>query len=155
MSKITPFLWFDNNLGDAIKFYTSIFKNHKISNVSSYTDLNAGGVEKTTSATFELEGQKFMALDGGPRFKFTEAVSFFVSCASQEEIDYYWEKLSEGGQTSRCGSLKDPFGLSWQIIPENLGRLLTHPDKQKANKAMEAMMKMDKLDIDLLEAATK
>ncbi|MES2429113.1 MAG: VOC family protein [Bacteroidota bacterium] len=153
MSKITPFLWFDNNLGEAINFYTSVFKNSKVSNIVTYNDVSAGPVEKVTTATFELEGQQFMALDGGPMFKFTEAVSFFVSCNDQDEIDYYWEKLTEGGQESRCGWLKDKFGLSWQIVPYNLGQLLNNSDSQKAKKAMDAMMQMGKLDMAVLEKA--
>jgi predicted 3-demethylubiquinone-9 3-methyltransferase (glyoxalase superfamily) len=153
MSKITPFLWFDNNLGEAIKFYTSVFKNSKVTNVVTYNDVSAGPVEKVTTATFELEGQQFMALDGGPMFKFTEAVSFFVSCNDQDEIDYYWGKLTEGGQESRCGWLKDKFGLSWQIVPYNLGQLLNNSDPQKAKKAMSAMMQMGKLDMSVLEKA--
>jgi predicted 3-demethylubiquinone-9 3-methyltransferase (glyoxalase superfamily) len=153
MSKITPFLWFDNNLGEAIEFYTSIFKNSKVSNIVTYNDVSAGPVEKVTTATFELEGQQFMALDGGPMFKFTEAVSFFVSCNDQAEIDYYWEKLTEGGEESRCGWLKDKFGLSWQIVPYNLGQLLNNSDPQKAKNAMSAMMQMGKLDMAVLEKA--
>jgi predicted 3-demethylubiquinone-9 3-methyltransferase (glyoxalase superfamily) len=153
MSKITPFLWFDSNLSEVVKFYTSIFKNHKVSNIVTYDDVSEGPVDEVTTATFELEGQKFMALNGGPMFKFTEAVSFFVNCTSQQEVDYYWEKLSEGGETSRCGWLKDRYGLSWQIIPDNLGRLLGNKDPQKAKKAMDAMLKMEKLDIATLEAA--
>lgn len=153
MSKITPFLWFDNNLGEAINFYTSVFKNSKVSNIVTYNDVSAGPVEKVTTATFELEGQQFMALDGGPMFKFTEAVSFFVSCNDQAEIDYYWEKLTEGGEESRCGWLKDKFGLSWQIVPYNLGQLLNNSDPQKAKNAMSAMMQMGKLDMAVLEKA--
>jgi predicted 3-demethylubiquinone-9 3-methyltransferase (glyoxalase superfamily) len=153
MSKITPFLWFDNNLGEAIDFYTSVFKNSKVSNIITYNDVSEGQVEKVTTATFELEGQKFMALNGGPMFKFTEAVSFFVSCNDQAEIDYYWEKLTEGGQESRCGWLKDKFGLSWQIIPYNLGQLLNNSEPQKAKKAMDTMLQMGKLDMAVLEKA--
>src|SRR5471030_325716 len=113
MQKITPFLWFDNNIEEAIDFYTAIFKNFKVHNINRLQGMGS----KAFSATFELEGQEFMALNGGPQFKFTEAVSFYVSCENQQEIDYYWEKLSEGGSESRCGWLKDPFGLSWQVVP--------------------------------------
>ncbi len=138
MQKITPFLWFDNNVEEAINFYTSIFKNSKITNVSRH-----GG--SVMSATFELEGQKFLAMNGGPQFKFTEAISLFVSCENQEEIDAFWEKLSAGGSKQKCGWLKDKFGLSWQIIPSILGKLLSDPDPVKSQKAMNAMLKMNKI----------
>ncbi|OCX51266.1 hypothetical protein BEL04_20465 [Mucilaginibacter sp. PPCGB 2223] len=151
MQKITPFLWFDNNIEEAIELYTSVFKNSKVHNIN-----HMPGMDKAFSATFELEGQEFMALNGGPMFKFTEAVSFYVNCQDQQEIDYYWEKLTaNGGSESRCGWLKDKFGLSWQIIPANLGELLHNPDPAKAQKAMNAMMQMGKLDIATLEAAGK
>lgn len=153
MSKITPFLWFDNNLGEAIEFYTSVFKNSNVDNMVTYNDVSEGPVTKVTTATFELEGQKFMGLNGGPMFKFTEAVSFFVNCNDQAEIDYYWERLTEGGQESRCGWLKDKFGLSWQIVPHNLGQLLNNSDPKKAKKAMDAMMQMSKLNMAVLEKA--
>lgn len=147
MNKITPFLWFDNNIGEAIEFYTSIFKNSKVYNTSP------GPAGSIMTATFELEGQTFMALNGGPMFKFTEAISFFVNCETQTEIDELWEKLSAGGHKSRCGWLKDKFGLSWQIVPHNLGQLLQNPDREKANKVMQTMLKMDKLDIAILTKA--
>jgi predicted 3-demethylubiquinone-9 3-methyltransferase (glyoxalase superfamily) len=149
MQKITPFLWFDNNLEEAMNFYTSIFKNARITNVSK----NGGEV---FTATFELEGQQFMGLNGGPMFKFTEAVSFFVSCETQAEVDDYWQKLiAGGGQESRCGWLKDKFGLSWQIIPDILGELLHGKDQWVAKNVMDAMLKMGKIDIAALEAAAK
>jgi predicted 3-demethylubiquinone-9 3-methyltransferase (glyoxalase superfamily) len=153
MSKITPFLWFDDNLDEAIKFYMSVFKNSKLLFDVKYGDAGPGPKGTTMTATFELEGQKLMALNGGPMFKFTEAISLFVSCADQEEIDYYWDSLSAGGSKSRCGWLKDKFGLSWQIIPENLGQLLHNSDPKKARNVMQAMLKMSKLDIALLEQA--
>ena len=134
MQKIIPFLWFDGNAEEAMNFYTSIFKNAKAGSVNR---IGPGG--PVMSVTFELDGQKFMGLNGGPMFKFTEAVSFFVSCETQEEIDEKWEKLSEGGEKSRCGWLKDKYGLSWQIIPPVLGRLLGDPDPVKSQRVMQAM----------------
>jgi predicted 3-demethylubiquinone-9 3-methyltransferase (glyoxalase superfamily) len=145
--KITPFLWFDGNAEEAMHFYVSIFKNSKIkSNLPG-----PGG--KAMSVTFELDGQEFYGLNGGPMFKFTEAVSFFVKCDTQEEIDEKWEKLSEGGQKSRCGWLKDKFGLSWQIVPPILGEFLQDKDREKAKRVMNAMMQMDKIDIAALKKA--
>jgi predicted 3-demethylubiquinone-9 3-methyltransferase (glyoxalase superfamily) len=141
MQKIAPFLWFDGKAGQAAKFYTSIFRNSRILSSSP------------VSATFELAGQKFMALNGGPQFKFTEAISFFVSCRTQKEIDYFWKKLSAGGSRGRCGWLKDRFGVSWQIIPPILGELLYDDDEQKSNRVMQAMLKMDKIDISALKRA--
>ena len=149
MQKITPFLWFDGNLEEAVNFYVSIFKNSKIT-----SGLPAPG-GKAMSATFELDGQKFIGLNGGPMFKFTEAISFFVSCETQEEIDEMWEKLSEGGQKSRCGWLKDKFGLSWQVVPPILGQLLSDKDPSKSKRVMDSMLKMDKIDIATLKAAAE
>ncbi|PJZ52111.1 VOC family protein [Leptospira adleri] len=146
MKKITPFLWFNDNLGEAIDFYISIFPNSKVEHISK-------NGEKVVSATFHLEGQNFMALDGGPHFTFSPAVSFFVNCETQEEIDEYWEKLSKGGEPQRCGWLKDKFGLSWQIIPSVLGKFLQNEDREKANRAMQAMLGMNKLDIKTLQNA--
>lgn len=140
--KITPFLWFDGKVEEAMNFYTSVFKNSKAINVSR---MGQGG--PVMSAIFELEGQTFMALNGGPQFKFTEAISMFISCDTQEEIDGYWEKLSEGGEKSRCGWLKDQYGLSWQVVPSILGELLGDKDPEKAKRVMNAMLQMDKLDI--------
>ena len=140
--RITPFLWFDKNAVEAAEFYTSIFKNSKIIQLHPLV------------STFELEGQHFMALNGGPDFKFTEAVSFFVSCETQEEVDYYWGSLlADGGIESRCGWLKDKYGLSWQIVPVILGELLSDPDHEKSEKVMQAMLKMIKLDIEALSKA--
>ena len=141
MQKITPFLWFDGRAGEAAQFYTSVFKNSKIERISPM------------SATFRLEGIKFIALNGGPMFKFTEAISFFVSCATQREIDYFWEKLSAGGEKGRCGWLKDKFGVSWQIVPPILGEMLGDDDEQKSQRAMQAMLRMRKLDIAKLKKA--
>lgn len=148
MQKITPFLWFDNNAEDAIQFYVGIFKDSKILNVNRMGD---GGAVLT--ATFQLEGQEFMALNGGPMFKFTEAISLFVSCETQAEVDTLWQKLTEGGEESRCGWLKDKFGLSWQIIPKALGELMGDPDPVKAQRVMQAMLQMNKIDIQTLKAA--
>jgi predicted 3-demethylubiquinone-9 3-methyltransferase (glyoxalase superfamily) len=153
MQKITPFLWFDNQAEEAIKFYTSIFKNSKIGNVSRYGEAGPGPKGTVMSGTFELEGQKFMVLNGGPHFKFNESISFFVNCETQQEVDELWEKLSAGGQKSRCGWLKDKFGVSWQIIPTVLGQLLGDKDPEKSKRVMQAMLKMDKLDIQGLTQA--
>jgi predicted 3-demethylubiquinone-9 3-methyltransferase (glyoxalase superfamily) len=153
MQKITPFLWFDNNAEEAMNFYTSIFKNSKIGTVTRCGDAGPGPKGSVMSATFQLEGQEFFALNGGPMFKFTEAISLFVDCKSQEEVDELWEKLSEGGKKSRCGWLKDKFGLSWQIIPSALSELLRDKDPQKSQRVMRAMMKMDKIDIKALKEA--
>jgi predicted 3-demethylubiquinone-9 3-methyltransferase (glyoxalase superfamily) len=156
MSKITPFLWFDNNLGEAIKFYTSIFKDSKVNGQSILTDVTEGPVATVTTAEFELAGQKFMGLNGGPMFKFTEAISLYVSCDDQAEIDYYWNALTaDGGEESRCGWLKDKFGLSWQIIPANLGKFLGNSDPAKAKKAMQSMLQMNKMNIAVFEEAVK
>ncbi|PKA04571.1 VOC family protein [Leptospira ellisii] len=146
MSKITPFLWFDGNLEEALNFYASIFKNSKILNLDRAGDVAVSGV-------FRLENQEFFALNGGPQFKFTEAVSFFVSCDTQSEIDEYWEKLSEGGQVQKCGWLKDKFVLSWQIIPPVLGEYLRDKDPVRSQRVMQAMLKMEKIDIGELKNA--
>ena len=153
MQKITPFLWFNNNLEEAITFYTSIFKNSKIDNIYRYGDAGPGPKGMVMSATFHLEGQEFMALNGGPHFSFTPAISLFVKCKTQEEVDNFWEKLSEGGEKSRCGWLKDKFGLSWQIIPDALGELMYGNDPARSARVMQAMMKMDKIDINGLQEA--
>ena len=155
MQKITPFLWFDNNAEEAIEFYTSIFKNSKNIQRSRFGEGGPGKDGKFMSGTFQLDGQNFMALNGGPAFKFTEAISLFVNCEDQEEVDYFWEKLSAGGQTSRCGWLKDKFGVSWQIVPKILGELMQSTDPVKAKKVVEAMMKMTKLEIEVLRSAGK
>jgi len=152
MQKITPFLWFDNNAEAAAQFYTSIFKNSKILNVSRYGDAGPGPKGSVMVVNFQLEGQQFTALNGGPLFKFSEAFSFVVNCETQKEIDEYWSKLtSGGGKESECGWLKDKFGFSWQIVPAALGKLLSDP--KKANRVMQAVLQMKKLDIAKLEDA--
>jgi len=149
--KITPFLWFDNNAEEAVNFYVSVFKNSKIGTVTRYGDAGPGPKGSVLTAAFELEGQKFVALNGGPRFKFTEAVSFVINCETQEEIDYFWDKLtSDGGQESMCGWLKDKYGLSWQVVPSQLPSLLTG---EKSNEVMQAIMQMKKLDLGALRQA--
>jgi predicted 3-demethylubiquinone-9 3-methyltransferase (glyoxalase superfamily) len=153
MPRITPFLWFDDNLEEAMTFYTSIFKKSKVSQVRRYGDAGPGPKGSVMTATFELEGQKFYGLNGGPLFKFTEAISFFVSCKTQREVDDYWTKLSAGGKPSQCGWLKDKFGLSWQIIPDALGKMLGDKDPAKAQRVMKAMLQMTKIDIAGLEKA--
>ena len=151
--KITPFLWFDNNADEAVTFYTSIFNNSRVINATRYGDAGPGPKGTIMTATFELNGQEFMALNGGPHFKFTEAVSFMVKCETQEEVDCYWEKLLEGGQPQKCGWLKDKFGLSWQIVPNVLSELLRDPDPAKSKRVMDAMLQMVKLDISKLREA--
>lgn len=147
MQKITPFLWFDGKAEEAARFYTSIFKNSKI-------DSTMAGPDGTVmSATFHLDGQEFIALNGGPMFTFSPAISFFVRCETQEEIDYLWEKLSEGGKTQQCGWLQDKFGVSWQIIPPILGEMLNDEDAAKSQRVMQAMLQMEKLDIATLKRA--
>lgn len=153
MQKITPFLWFDNQAEEAMKFYTSIFKNSKIGRITRYGQGGPGSKGTVMSCTFQLEGQEFMALNGGPQFAFSPAISFFVNCETQEEVDELWEKLSEGGKKERCGWLKDKYGLSWQIIPTTLGKLLSDPDPEKSNRVMRAMLQMDKIDIARLQQA--
>lgn len=153
MQKITPFLWFDGNAEEAMNFYTSIFKSAKITKVSRYGDAGLGSKGTVMTASFELEGQEFIALNGGPMFKFTEAISFVVNCKTQEEVDNFWEKLSAGGQKSQCGWLKDKFGLSWQIVPSILGELMSDPDPEKSKRVMAAMLKMTKMEIDVLKKA--
>lgn len=146
MKKITPFLWFDTQAEEAMNHYVSIFKNSKVLNVN-----RAGG--KVLTVTFELDGQQFIGLNAGPQFKFTEAVSFLVNCESQEEVDEFWEKLSQGGEKGRCGWLKDKFGLSWQIVPSALSRLMSDPSPKKSKAVFEAMMKMNKIEISDLQRA--
>ncbi|MBA2452147.1 MAG: VOC family protein [Chloroflexia bacterium] len=151
--KITPFLWFDDNAEEATNFYVSIFKNSEVLSVSRYGDAGPGEEGTVMTTSFRLDGQEFMALNAGPMFKFTEAISFFVDCESQDEVDELWEKLSEGGETSECGWLKDKFGLSWQIIPSVLGEMLHDEDREKANRVMQAMLQMTKIDIAKLKQA--
>jgi predicted 3-demethylubiquinone-9 3-methyltransferase (glyoxalase superfamily) len=153
MQKITPFLWFDGKAEEAMNFYVSIFKNSKVGRVTRYGDAGPGAKGSVMSATFELEGQEFFALNGGPQFQFTPAISFFVSCETQQEVDELWEKLSAGGEKNRCGWLRDKYGLSWQIIPIALGEMLGDKDPAKANRVMKAMLQMDKIDIKGLKRA--
>lgn len=152
MQRIAPFLWFNNQAEEAANFYTSIFKNSKIKNVSRYGDEGPGPKGQVMVVTFELDGQEFMALNGGSALKFSPA--FYVNCETQEEVDSFWERLSEGGEKSRCGWLKDKFGISWNIVPTVLGELMSTPDPEKSKRVMRAMLKMDKLEIaGLREAA--
>jgi len=153
--KINPFLWFDTQAEDAVNLYTSIFKNSKIGSIARYGKAGPGPEGSVMTAVFELEGIQFIALNAGPLFKFTEAISFVVNCADQEEVDYYWEKLSAGGEESMCGWLKDKFGLSWQVVPVRLSELMTDKDPARAGRAMQAMLKMRKIDIDALEKAAE
>ena len=153
MQKIIPFLWFDGKAEEAMNHYVSIFKNSRITDVTRWGDAGPGPKGTVLTGTFELEGRQFMALNGGPRFKFTEAVSLFVNCETQEEVDRLWDKLAEGGEKERCGWLKDKYGLSWQIIPSVLMELLHDQDTVRSKRVMDAMLKMDKIDIQLLQAA--
>ena len=153
MSKITPFLWFDDRAEEAVELYTSIFKNSKIKEVSRYGEAGPGPAGQVMTVNFEIEGQEFIALNGGPVFKFTEAVSFVVNCEIQEEVDDLWEKLTDGGEAVQCGWLKDKFGLSWQIVPTKLGELMGDPDPVKAQRVTQAMLQMKKLDIAGLQLA--
>ena len=156
MSRITPFLWFDTQAEEAATFYTSIFENSRIVDVSRYGDAGPGPGGSVMIVRFELDGDEFLALNGGPEhFAFNESVSFVVSCRSQEEVDHYWERLSEGGEEGPCGWLKDRYGLSWQVVPEQMGRIMGNPDPVKAKRAMEAMLAMKKLDVAVLERAAE
>lgn len=153
MQKITPFLWFDGKAEEAMNFYVSIFKNSRVVRVSRYGDAGPGPKGSVMSGTFQIEGQEFFALNGGPQFTFTPAISFFVNCETQAEVDDLWNKLSAGGEIQRCGWLKDKFGVSWQIIPSVLGRLLGDKDPAKSGRVMKAMLQMEKLDIQRLQQA--
>jgi len=153
MQKITPFLWFDGKAEEAMNFYVSMFKNSKIVSVTRYGEAGPGPKGTAMSATFQLDGQEFFALNGGPIFTFSPAISFFVKCETQPEIDEMWEKLSAGGEKQRCGWLKDKFGVSWQIVPTILGELLQDKDAEKSKRAMNAMLQMTKLDIEGLKRA--
>jgi predicted 3-demethylubiquinone-9 3-methyltransferase (glyoxalase superfamily) len=157
MQKITPFLWFDDKAEEAANFYVSIFKNSKVGGITRYGEEGekAAGRPKGSVMTveFQLDGQEFVGLNGGPHFKFTEAISLVVNCETQEEVDEFWEKLSEGGEKSRCGWLKDKYGLSWQVVPTVLGELYQSKDPEKSERVMKAMLQMDKLDIKTLKQA--
>jgi predicted 3-demethylubiquinone-9 3-methyltransferase (glyoxalase superfamily) len=154
-NKVKPFLWFDNQAEDAAKFYTSIFRDSKIGKVARYPEGSPGPAGKVMVVEFQIEGQDFIALNGGPQFKFTEAISFSVSCESQEEVDYYWDRLVAGGTPVQCGWLKDKFGLSWQVVPTILGELMAGGDAARAQRVMQAMLKMVKMDIPLLKKAAE
>ena len=153
MQKITPFLWFDGNAEEAMNLYVSVFKNSKVVSVTRYGEAGPGPKGTVMSATFELEGQQFYALNGGPQYKFTPAVSLFVSCKTQQEVDELWNKLSAGGHKDRCGWLQDKYGLSWQIIPSVLGKMLADKNPRKSQSVMRAMLQMDKIDIAKLKQA--
>ena len=153
MQKITPFLWFNTEAEQAVELYTSIFKNSKVNIVTRYGKNQPGPEGSVMTIAFELDGQKFLALNGGPNFTFTEAISFVVDCETQEEIDHFWNKLSEGGQIQMCGWLKDKYGLSWQIVPKNFGDMVTTKDPEKTYRVMKAMMGMKKLDMEELQKA--
>lgn len=153
MQKITPHLWFDNQAEEAMNFYISIFKNSKVVNVARYGEAGPGPEGSVMTVTFQLDGQEFMALNAGPQFKFTEAISFLVNCQTQQEVDELWEKLSEGGEEGRCGWLKDKYGLSWQVVPTALGEMLQDKNPEKSKKVMEAMLQMGKIDLKTLKQA--
>ena len=153
MQKITPFLWFDDKAEEAANFYVSIFKNSKIETVSRYGDAGPGPKGSVMIVQFQLEGQRFTALNGGPVFHFTPAISLLVDCQTQEEVDDLWQELSAGGRPDRCGWLTDKYGLSWQIIPAALGKLMSDPDPEKSKRVMQAMLQMDRIDIKRLEQA--
>jgi predicted 3-demethylubiquinone-9 3-methyltransferase (glyoxalase superfamily) len=158
MQKITPFLWFDNQAEEAAKFYTSVFKNSKIGRILRYDEASSKAAGRPVGSVltieFEIEGQKFTALNGGPQFKFNESVSFVVYCQTQDEVDYFWQKLTaDGGQASECGWLRDKFGLSWQVTPTVLIEMLHDKDPKKSGRVMNAMMQMQKIDISKLKAA--
>jgi predicted 3-demethylubiquinone-9 3-methyltransferase (glyoxalase superfamily) len=154
MQKIKPFLWFDDKAEEAANFYVSIFKNSRVLNVVRYGEAGPGPKGTVMVAEFQIEGQEFVALNGGPLFKFTEAVSFVINCETQEEVDYFWEKLTaDGGAESQCGWLKDKYGLSWQIVPPVLGQMLQDKNTEKSERVMKAMLQMDKIDIKTLKQA--
>ncbi|MDP4150060.1 MAG: VOC family protein [Bacteroidota bacterium] len=153
MKKITPFLWFNDNAEEAANYYCSLFKNSKINSVSRYGEAGPGPKGSVMSVIFELDGQEFFALNGGPMYKFTEAISFYIDCKTQQEVDELWEKLSAGGSKSMCGWVTDKFGLTWQVVPSVLQELLGSKDPKVSTSVMQAMMKMNKLDIKALQAA--
>lgn len=153
MQKITPFLWYDNNAEEAVSLYISVFKNSKITDITRYGDAGPGPKGSVMTIAFQLEGQDFIALNGGPMFKFTGAISLSVDCKTQQEVDELWEKLSAGGQPGQCGWLKDKFGLSWQIVPSALVEMLQDQDAEKSNRVMQAMMQMRKIDVASLRRA--
>jgi predicted 3-demethylubiquinone-9 3-methyltransferase (glyoxalase superfamily) len=151
--KIVPNLWFDTEAEEAAEFYISVFKDSRIVNVAHYTEVGPGEPGTVMTVEFELDGQRFVGINGGPQFQFDEAVSFQISCEDQDEVDYYWERLTEGGEESQCGWLKDRYGLSWQVVPTGMEEVFSDPDPERAKRAMEAMLKMRKLDIEALRSA--
>ena len=151
--KIPPFLWYTDQAEEAANFYTSIFKNSRINSIARYGDAGPGPKDSVMTISFEIEGQEFIALNGGPHFKFTPAVSFVINCDTQDEVDTFWAKLSAGGRTDRCGWLTDKFGLSWQVVPKALIELIRDPNPAKSKRVMEAMLKMTKIDIPALKKA--
>jgi predicted 3-demethylubiquinone-9 3-methyltransferase (glyoxalase superfamily) len=151
--KIVPNLWFDTEAEEAAAFYTSVFDNSRIVNVTRYTEAGPREAGTVMTVEFELDGQRFVGINGGPQFKFDEAVSFAIECETQDEVDYFWEKLSEGGEEGQCGWLKDRFGLSWQVVPTGMEELFADPDPERARRAMEAMLQMRKLDVAALRRA--
>ena len=153
MQKITPFLWFDGKAEEAMRFYVSIFKNSKVGAVTRYGDAGPGPKGTVMVVTFQLDGQEFIALNGGPQFTFSPAISFVLNCETQEEVDAFWEKLSEGGEKLQCGWLRDKYGLSWQIVPTVLGEMMQDKDAEKSQRVMKAMLQMNKLDIERLKQA--
>ena len=159
MQKITPFLWFDNKAEEAAKFYVSIFKNSKIVSITPYGEAGAAATGKPKGTvmivTFQLDGQEFVAINGGPVFTFSPAISLVVNCKTQEEVDWFWEKLSEGGEKEQCGWLKDRYGVSWQIVPTLLSEMLQDKDSKKSERVMKAMLQMNKIDIKVLQQAYK
>jgi predicted 3-demethylubiquinone-9 3-methyltransferase (glyoxalase superfamily) len=153
MQKITPFLWFDGNAEEAMNFYVSVFRKSKVVNVRRYGKAGPGPEGTVMTGTFQIEGQEFFVLNGGPQYKFTPAISLFVNCETQQEVDDLWDKLSAGGRKDRCGWLQDKYGLSWQIIPSDLGKMLGDKNPKKANSVMQAMLQMDKIDVTKLKQA--
>jgi predicted 3-demethylubiquinone-9 3-methyltransferase (glyoxalase superfamily) len=151
--KITPNLWFDTEAEEAADFYISVFKNSRVVNVAHYTESGPREAGMVMTVEFELDGQRFVGINGGPQFKFDEAVSFQVTCEDQDEVDYYWERLSEGGEEGPCGWLKDRFGLSWQVVPDGMAELFNDPDPERANRAMKAILAMKKIDVEALRSA--
>ncbi|MDX9833263.1 MAG: VOC family protein [Anaerolineae bacterium] len=153
MQRITPYLWFEDQAEEAASFYTSIFKNSKINEISRYGEGGPGPAGSVMLVSFELDGQQFIALNGGPQFQFTEAISFVINCESQEEVDYMWDKLTEGGEESMCGWLKDRYGISWQVVPTALPELLNAPNPEAQQRVMEVFLKMSKIDLPTLRLA--
>jgi predicted 3-demethylubiquinone-9 3-methyltransferase (glyoxalase superfamily) len=153
MQKISPFLWFDDKAEEAVNFYVSIFDGARVTNTTRYAEGGPGPIGQVMTIAFELEGQEFTALNGGPQFPFTEAISFFVHCDGQDEVDRLWAQLSEGGEEGQCGWLKDRFGLSWQVVPNVLGEMWSDPDQERAQRVMQAMLQMSKIEIKALQDA--